>query len=88
MTALVSQVQDLRGGQSARQASAAPAQPSSVLVTSDDIISDRLVSFTDIQVLPGHHAARKGSHAVKAGCPLRTMIDGAWLLSVQASALP
>ena len=52
MTALVSQVQDLRGGQASRQGAAAPAQSSSALVTSDDIISDRLVSFTDIQVPP------------------------------------
>ena len=51
VTALVSQVQDLRGGRPPRQGSAAPAQPSSALVTSDDVISGRLVSFTDIQVL-------------------------------------
>ncbi len=59
VTALVSQVQDLRGGQTSRQGAAAPAQPSSALVTSDDIISDRLVSFIDIQVPPrqcGAHA--------------------------------
>ena len=53
MTALVSQVQDLQGGRQPRWGAASPATPqmSSALVTSDDVISDRLVSFTDIQVM-------------------------------------
>ena len=53
VTALVSQVQDLQGGRQPRRGAASPATPqmSSALVTSDDIISDRLVSFTDIQVM-------------------------------------
>lgn len=88
VTALVSQVQDLRGGQPLRPASAAPAQPSSALVTSDDIISDRLVSFTDIQVLPGHYAAQQGIPCCQDWMPLRPMTDSALLSSVQASALP
>jgi len=53
VTALVSQVQDLQGGRQPRWGAASPATPqmSSALVTSDDVISDRLVSFTDIQVM-------------------------------------
>ena len=53
VTALVSQVQDLQGGRQPRRGAASPATPqmSSALITSDDVISDRLVSFTDIQVM-------------------------------------
>ena len=52
VTALVSQVQDLQGGRQPRRQPASPATPqtSSALITSDDVISDRLVSFNDIQV--------------------------------------
>ena len=54
VTALVSQVQDLQGGRQPRggmHSSVSPSAPSSsALITSDDVISDRLVSFHDIQV--------------------------------------
>jgi hypothetical protein len=52
VTALVSQVQDLQSGRQQRRQTALPATPqtSSVLITSDDVISERLVSFNDIQV--------------------------------------
>lgn len=52
VTALVSQVQDLQGARQPRRQPASPATPqtSSALITSDDVISDRLVSFNDIQV--------------------------------------
>lgn len=49
---LLNQVQTLQAGRSARQLPAMPAtpSPSSAIVTSDDIISERLLTFTDIQV--------------------------------------
>ena len=54
VTALVSQVQDLQGARQPRGGMRSPMLPSpqasSALVTSDDVISDRLVSFHDIQV--------------------------------------
>jgi hypothetical protein len=50
ITVLLNQVQTLQSGRASRPTLASTPSQSSAVITSDDVISERLLSFQDIQV--------------------------------------